>query len=381
MPFTYSLEQNRVVFKPISSGCGQIVFLLFGSVFTVIGVLLILFNHSTELPFSVIKWVVPIFGLLAFYAGVVYPKRMRLNHPDELVFDNNLGRIEVVQKESSIQKAYIYYDEIEDLIIKTKSHSSSSNRTYHTYHIHFLKKDGGQWELMKLNSHEAASAELEKLKSHLKLEVVPERVEARTEEISKLKILDDHVKTVVNWQNPIGSGPLFLFIFSAIFLTIFWSILGSAAVRNDFGLFGYLIGGFMLVIFSLIIAMNTRKMIKNANTIYTVIITDSDFTYAERDKAERVKKARTVPLKDLHAITFSYSSEDYMRKLFVYTHEQFMEEKNMEASFSVSFLKKMYNFYTGLMSLEIHGLTIVEMLHLENYLQQQIAKRGKVSAA
>lgn len=387
MPFKYTVnDQNKITFTRLNAGCGRFLFIFIGSIFTIIGFFMVASMDDSEMPFSIIQFILPVFGLVAIYAGIMFPKLQQRNIPDEIIFDNSNGRVEINQKESDIKTAYIYYDEIADFIVKAKKHESSSSgtsssRTYYSYHIYLAKKDGGQWELLKFGSESSAQEEVIKLKGLVQLHVPPQRVPPNVTQSQKFKISNDYHKTEISWRNKLGYGPLALAGFSAVFLTIAYAILGSGFIDEDFPVFGYFVVGFIGVVFVIVIGGNIMKMVKNANTVYAIVITGASLDYIERDVAGRIKKTTQFPLPDLHAISFSFDTDNVLRKIFIYTHEQFEKQNTMSVSFSVESIKAMYTFYKGLVSLDLQDLTSVETLQVENYLQQQIRERGNIQVA
>jgi len=126
MPFTYSIpNQDRIVFKRLNSGCGRFLFIFVGCIFTIIGVYLNIFSSDPDSSLVIIGWVFPFFGIVAIYAGAAYPSIQKSTIPDEIIFDNLNGRVEVNQEASGVKTAYIYYDEIEDITFQAKSSGSS----------------------------------------------------------------------------------------------------------------------------------------------------------------------------------------------------------------------------------------------------------------
>lgn len=387
MPFKYTVkDQNKITFTRLNAGCGRFLFIFVGTIFTLIGLCLIAFMENPQMPFSIIRFVVPIFGLGAIYAGIMFPKMQQRNIPDEIIFDNANGRVEINQKESDIKTAYIYYDEIADFIVKAKKQESSSSgtsssRTYYTYHVYLKKKDGGQWELLKFGSESSAVEEVLKLKSLVRLEMPPQKVSPDVTQSQKFKISNDYHKTEISWRNKIGYGPLFLALFCALFLTIGYAILGSGFLEEDFPVFAYFVVGFIGVVFVIVIGGTIMRMVKNANTVFAIVVSTANLDYIERDVAGRIKKTVQFPLSDLHAISFSFDTDNVLRKIFIYTHEQFEKQNTMTVSFSLESIKAMYAFYKDLVSLDLQDLTAVETLQVENYLQQQIRERGNIQVA
>jgi hypothetical protein len=388
MPFKYVVpSSDRVVFTRLERGCNRFMFVAIGSLFTLIGIGLIIFGGGIEMPFGMIRFIFPLFGLIAIYAGLALPRTQRRSTPDEIIFDNLNGRVEVNQQDSDIKTAFIYYDEIEDLILKIKkeesrsSSSTTSTRSYYSYHVYLVKKDGGQWELLKRGTEAAALEEIAKLKVIINLNAMPQRVDLNLKQSTKYNVVNEHHYTEINWRNKIGFGPIFLGAFVALFVTIGYIILKSGPAHSDFPIFGYVVAGFIGIVFLVVVAGNVLKMIKNSKTIYALVISSSGLDYVERDLSGRIQKTIHFPLADVHAVSFSFDTDSTMRKIFIYTHTQFQQQKSMKVSFNIEALKDMYNFYKNLVALEMQDLTPVEALHIENYIQQQIKDRGNIQVA
>ncbi len=391
MPFSYTIAgQDRVVFTRLKSGCGQSVFIVVGSLFALIGMGLLVFAPADAgMPLSMMRYLFPLFGIIAVVVGIRLPGLQGKSTPDELIFDNINGRVQVNQQQSEIKTAYMYYDEIEGFRLKIKKESSSSSGTrssgsYYTYHVYLQKKDGGQWELMSMGSERAALGHIETLKQAVRLDVNPVRMPVDSAKSSKYDLKDYGHKLELSWKNPVGLTALFLIGFSIIFLSIFYTIMSTAFDMEDgFPVFFVLIGGFIAVVFLIVIGGNVIRVLKNAKTVYAIAITDSTLDYYEKDSAGRIKKDVRFPLLDIHAISFSFDTQSTLRRVFIYTHEQFKKKNEIESNpkLSIDYIRTMYNFYREIVSLDMQELTSVEALYLENYLQEQIRQRGRVGVS
>jgi hypothetical protein len=389
MPFSYIIAApDRVVFTRLKSGCGQSIFIIVGTVFTLIGIGLLIFATDAELPLSMMRFLFPLFGIIAIVVGVKLPKMQSKSTPDQLIFDNVNGRVQISQEYSDIKTAYIYYDEIEDFKLKIKSESSSSStrssRTYYSYHVYLQKKDGGQWELLRSGSEGAANKDMAALKQAINLKASPVRMLAYTAQSSKYDVRDYGHKVELSWKNPVGLTAFFLIAFSIVFISVFYTIMRTAFdVEDDFPVFFVLVGGFIAAVFLIVIVGNFIKVIKNSKTVYAVAITDSSLDYFEKDNTGRIKKDIRFPLSDIHAISFSFDTQSTLRKLFIYTHEQFKKKSDIDDNpkLSIGYLKSMYDFYKEIVALDMQELTSVEALHVENYLQEQIRQKGQTSVS
>lgn len=386
MPFEYKIaNQDRIVFTRESAGCSRFLFVFVGTVFILVGAGLLIFSKKEEFLLVVMTFLFPTFGLIAVVAGLRLPTIQARTIPDEIIFDNVNGRVQINQRVSEIKTAFIYYDEIQDFIIKIKKHESNSSsgrssRTYYSYHVYLQKKDGGTWELLKRNKEEDAKTEIDKIKSGVRLTQSPVREQSNQALSQKYTLRDYGTKAELTWRNPVGYGPLYLIAFAAVFLTVLYAIFETANF-SDFGFFGYFIIGFILIVFTIVIGGNAFKMIKNFKTEYMISISDMSLNYIEKDRAGRTKKDVYFPMNDLYALSFSFDTDEMMRRIYIYTREQFQKLNTMEVSLSFESIREIFNFHSQLVSIEIQSLTPVETLHLENFLQQKIKEKGRADVA
>lgn len=386
MPFSYNpTNPDKIVFKRLSDGCSRFMFFTIGLIFTIVGGCMLYFMKSNEMPFVLFKYLLPAFGIGAMYIGIILPKMQRKSTPDEIIFDNLNGRVEINQKESEINTAYIYYDEIQGFDVIVKSHTNSSGKrtnTHYTYHVQLNKKDGGHWELLKINSELDAQTEITKLTSLIKLSTPPKKVAVCLHPSKKYTITTGYQKVELNWRNKLGAGPLVLGIFSIVFITVLYGIMSTmSSMSAELPLFGIFIGSFIVIVFLIVIIGNAMKMIKNAKTDYAVAITRSYFTYFEKDHSGRIKREDRFPFEELHAIAFSFDTEEAMRKIYIYTKKQYEKKREMKPSFSIDYITSVFEFQNSLIALDMQSLTAVEALHIENYLQEQIKEIGNAEVA
>jgi ABC-type multidrug transport system fused ATPase/permease subunit len=390
MPFTYTiLNQDRVVFTRLKSGCGSALFIVVGSIFTVTGIGLLIFTDDPQMPLSMMRLIFPAMGIIAIVVGINFSKLQRKSTPDEIIFDNLNGRVQINQATSDLKTAFIYYDEVSDFTLKIKSERSSSSststtRSSYSYHVYLSKKDGGQWELLVRNTEASAIDDIARLKSAIRLDATPVRESTNIRNSSKYIISDFGHKAELCWKNPVRVAALFIVLFSVFFISTFYTVMATAfQVEDGLPVFFMLIGAFIAVIFLIVIGGNIMRLIRNSKTVYAVVITDSSLDYFEKDNAGRIKKDVRFPLAELHAISFSFDTQDSLRKIFIYTRDQFEKKNQIEnkPKFSIEYIKTLYNFYKGLIALDMQELTAVEALCVENYLQEQVRLRGRANVA
>jgi hypothetical protein len=389
MPFTYTVsDPEKIVFTRLKEGCGRSLFIMIGSLFTIIGIGLFVFTEDPEMPLATMRFLFPAFGLVAVFAGIKLPEIQRRTTPDEIIFDNANGRVQVNQAASDIKTGYIYFDEIQDLIIQTKKvetsnrSDTSTTGTYYTYHVYLLKKDGGQWELLKRSTEALALADIIILKNLIQFSATPKREHAQINQSRKFSVTNSDTKTELSWRNPLGYGPLFLFLFCVAFLTTAYTIFSTATSMDfDMPVFGYFVAAFIGIVFVVVITGNILKLVKNSKTIYGVAVSPFAVDYFERDLGGRIMKNVQFPMTDLHALSFSFDTDQSLRKIFIYTHEQFRKKDSFKPSFSVHYVKELYDFYQSLVALDLQDVPAVEALQIENFLQEKIREVGKTEVA
>lgn len=385
MPFKYKhTNQDKIVFTRLNESGSRILIFLISIIFTIIGFGFLYFVKSSDVLITTLKFSFPSFGLMGIYIGIIFPKLQKTKIPDEIIFDNSKGRVEVKQKLSEINLAYIYYDEIADFVIIPKKIQQNNNTqitsyTKYNYHIYLVKKDGGQWELLKTSNEKKALLDVANLKTIIKLSVPPQKVELSVPQSLKYSILKKYNKVELSWRNKIGSSAFFLAIFSLVFVAFSYAIIYTGnSMFTDLPIFFYIVYGFIATLFVFVIGFNANAMIKNAKTIYSLVISDQFLTYFEKNQEEIIKKEIKIKFSDIHAISFSFDTDNTMRKIFVLTHEQFKQKNNTKVSLSLDYFKSIFEFYQSLVSLNIDDLTAVEALYIETYLQQQIREIGNV---
>lgn len=383
MSFKYSAVNDKIIFSRAGAGCSRIALIVFGSFFALIGIGLFIFDSSSSF-FSSIRIMFTAMGSIFVLIGIKLPKMMGKAYPDKLVFDNTNGRIEVRQEASEVKLAYMYYDEIADILVRARSEdndsSSTGSRTY-SYYVYLVKKDGGEWELLKRGSHEGAEEDVARLKQLIRFDAVPVKVPVSIGTSKKYTITKGAHKTELSWRNTLGIQEISLAIFAGLFIFMAGSIFSLVDELSAFTIFFMLIAGFISLVFLLVMGYFFRKALKNLRTTYAVSISSMTFEYMERDKQGRELKSERVPLNELHAIAYSFNTDKEMRKVFVYTHDQFQQKDKLPYDLSLETIKAHFAFYNSLMRFELKNLTPVETLCLENYLQQAIKERANIEVA
>lgn len=382
MPFKYTAVNDTIVFTRAGTGCARAAAIVFGSFFAIIGFGLFAFESESSI-FFMFRFMFAALGSTFVLVGITLPKLMGKAYPDKIIFDNTNGRIEVSQEASEVKTAYMYYDEIEDFVVRVRSEDNNSKaygRSY-SYFVFLVKKDGGEWELVKRRERAHAEEDAARLKQLVKFDAKPVKVPVSVEPSKKYTITKGALKTEVSWRNTLGMQEIRLAIFAAFFIITAAGIFSVVNSLSDFPVFFMIIAGFIGTLFVVIIGYYSRKALRNLKTAYAISISSMTFEYIERDKHGRELKSERIPLASLHAIAFSFNTEKTMRKVFVYTHDQFQRKNKLSNDISIEAFKSHFSFYNSLLRFELKNLTPVETLYLENFLQDAIRERSGVDVA
>ena len=382
MPYQLtSADQQKIVFERNVSGCSRALFIAVGAIFLLVGCGINLLSSGFEFPFALFKIFFPLFGLGAIAVGIFLPK-MATTDPEVITFDHNKGAVIIHMTKDGNQTGYIRYDEIEkfDTYVERRSSSSSTSSARSTYsyyyHVFLRKKDGGEWFLSQSETQNAADEILQKLKSSVQTTKIASFLPAPvlTDKISKEEKMD---KTVIQWQNKVGIfGPIFLLIFASVFLGIFSMIFTGEF--GDIAFFFYMIAGFTIAVFGIILFFAIKKMIKDATTRYAIAVGKSSLEYNEISKStETIKNMKTIPLPDVYSVAYSFSSiSNYSGGgLSILTQKEHLQVQH-ERDHPLEALKNIFSSKNKPLTLSITALNPIECLQLENWLQELIRKKG-----
>jgi hypothetical protein len=377
-----SADAHKIVFQRASEGCSTAVFVIVGSVFTLIGVAINLLSTDMEFPFLLFKILFPVFGVGAIAAGIAAPKIAKRTIPELISFRNDQGAVVVEMDSSTRQTSHIRYDEIEkfDIYVESRSSSSSSSRPsriVYYYHVLLRKKDGGEWFITECNSQKQAEEIIQQLTTGVKLTnpCTLSNNQTLTSKLSKQEGID---KTVIHWQNKVGFfAPVFLIFFSIAFLSIL-----STAFTSTFDLNGfvYFVIGFMLLVFSLVMFVTIKNMIKEATTRYAISIDRSALEYYEFSKSSGImKNKKSIPLTEVHSIVYSFAPiKNYSNSgLTISTEKETLQAKENKDK-PLTGLKNLFSGKGQPINLSITALNPVECLQLESWLQDLIKKKGNL---
>lgn len=381
-----SSDAHKLVMERESVAAATGIFVGVGALFFFIGAGLNIFMDSWEMPFMLFRILFPLFGLGAIVAGLRNPKQVQNTQPEQFIFDHDKGAIVVQMTKMGDERGYIRYDEVAgfDIYIEKRSSSgsgSSRSRTYYHYHIYIKKKDGGEWHIMDFSDHATAQAMVAQLTAQVPLDK-PFNISAQPKLTNKIEKKDGLDKTIIHWQNKVGWGqPVFLVVFSIIFLSILSSFFSFDTGGGGIDWFFMIVIGFMLFVFGIVMFTVVRKLIKDATTRYAVSVDRTNLEYYEfSKKTGTIKDKKTLPLSMVQSISYTYSpSKQYqeaglkiLTKADIDRAEE-IKEKPLEA------LKDLFKAENGPIVLSITALNPVECLQLESWLQELILKKSNVT--
>lgn len=377
-----SADAHKIIFQRATDGCSTAVFVVVGFVFTFIGVALNLLSTDTEFPFILFRILLPLFGVGAIAAGIAAPKIAKRTIPEFISFQNDQGAVVIEMDSSTKQTSHIRYDEIEkfDIYVESRSSSSSSNRPsriVYYYHVLLRKKDGGEWFITECKSQQEAEEMIQQLAAGVKL-TNPCTLSNNQLLTPKLYKQEGADKTIIHWQNKVGFfAPVFLVFFSVAFLSIL-----STAFTSTFDLNGfvYVVIGFILLVFCLVMFMTVKNMFKQATTRYAISIDRSALEYYEFSKSSGImKNKKAIPLSEVYSIIYSFAPvKNYSNSgLTISTEKESVQAKENKDK-PLTELKNLFSGKDKPISLSITALNPVECLQLESWLQDLIKKKGNL---
>lgn len=377
-----SADAHQIIFERAKDGCTNTIFISVGSFFMLIGVAFNLLSTDTDFPFVLFKILLPVFGVGAIAAGIAAPKIAKRTIPELISFQNDQGAVVIVMDSSTKQTGHIRYDEIEkfDIYMESRSSSSSSNRPsriVYYYHVLLRKKDGGEWFITESKTQKEAEEIIQQLTAGIKLTnpCTISNNQILTPKLSKQEGID---KTIIHWQNKVGLfTPVFLVFFSIAFLSIL-----STAFTSNFGLNGfvYLVIGFILLVFCLVMFVTIKKMIKEATTRYAISIDRSALEYYEFSKSSgTMKNKKSVPLIGVCSIVYSFAPvKNYSTSGLTISTEKDISQTKENKDNPLTELKNLFSGKGQAINLSITALNPVECLQLESWLQDLIKKKGNL---
>ena len=379
-----SQDTGNLVLERKSAGWMMFAFIMGGALFFGIGLVINSMNWGDSPAPLLFRILFPTMGLGAILAGINIPRIHRKTIPELIIFDNHKGVVSVHMSKDGDQVGYIRYEEIEkfDLQVEERRSSStssgklSSSTTYY-YHVLLRKKNGSEWYLIESGSKKFAEEMIQRLRTSVHLEV-PCSLRISTVLTDKLIKEESRSKTILKWENKVSPFAfLFILLFAVVFLSVLYSIVVENNRFNDFDAFLYLIAGFIFCVFCFVMFTVIRKMIKNASSLYKIVIDKDNFEYHELTKtSETIKKTKSIALKDIYGISYSFirGKNDGNTGLSVLTKNDY----DRIQSYKNKPLQAVKDFFTGKdtsVKLDITALNPVECLQLETWLQEVIKRK------
>jgi hypothetical protein len=388
MPYEINYSgTDKIILQRRSVMGAMILIIMIGSIFTIVGIGVIYLLKNTEPPFSYMRFLFLIFGILAIVGGINYPKFTKARIPEMIIFDNQKGYIEIEQNSKVSQKGYISYQDIANFDIHEEYHSgsgssnkysNSSNRGYYTYHVLLRKRDRGEWYLREWRSRNDAEKMVAEFKA-LKL-TAPATNIPKSELSNKLNKESMGEKTILSWRNKLGASP-FIFTVVVLFVGAFLYMIATLLITKGGDILVvpvYLILGFISLIFLGIVFLQTRKMIKNATTTYSISVSRNTIEYAESDNSGNVRSSKIIPLKDAYSIVFSHKSSEKNAPLYIFTKNEADKYAQVKSNpVNIESIKNIFGMVKDTISLNIEGLNAVECLQVENWLQELILAKSE----
>ncbi len=375
-------DSNKIIFERDAVKGLAAIFVGAGSLFLFIGIMLNVFMDSWEMPNILFRLLFPGFGSLFIGAGLYIPKQTRNTTPEQITFDHNKALVIIEMIKGGNEMGYIRYDEIEgfDIHVEKQTSSSSSGRsssTTYTYHVFLKKKDGGEWFLTQSGSLGKAEAALSILRAQVALNK-PSTLSPSAKLTAKISKQEGIDKTVIHWQNKVSFWmPVFLIVFSVVFLSILSTAFSGFGGDMDFFVYGVV--GFMVFVFLIVMVSIIRKLIKDATTRYAVAVSKVQLEYYEFSKSTgTMKNQKALPIENVDRIVYSFApaKSNLNSTLRILTREDVTHWQKVQEN-PLTALKDIFTGKNQPITLSITALNPVECLQLESWLQELILKKSE----
>ncbi len=390
-----SSSADQVILERANSGSTKTVFLIVGSIFTLVGLVMLLLM-PWEFPFLIFKLVFPSIGIFVVYTAFTYDKNNKKTTLSKVVFDNKLGCVALELSDVEQYRGYIKYEEIEKFGIYIETHSSSKGHKTYYYHTVLYKKDGGEWFLTKHSTENEANEDLQKLRANVNLSQI---YIANFSPVfsNKLEKKEGLNKTSIFWQNEVKLATVaFLVGFGAIFCSILYAVVKSMSFKVSFEIFPIIICGFIFIVFGIIMFSIIKQLIKDATTKYSIAVSHSSFDYLELDKkTSEVKLSKSIPLDQLYSIVYNYwtKSNNQPNKLIIFNKEGYdklisyrnnpnLQFEALANQFKENLKQGVFHFdfsYSNQIELVFATLNPIECLQLETWLQEIIKSKNQMA--
>lgn len=356
--------------------------ILFGSLFVGVGLLIaILAPYQSDT--STANKIIFIFaggGALTIIFALSLPQSLKRRIPEQVIFDNTKGIVRFIHNTKSIAQAeaFIRYDEIERLDVRQETHTHNSkgrSKTYYTYYASILKKDLGSFDFFDSTDSEKVQKFVQQIAKTVDL-TQPSTVSIRPELPGSVQKDIRSAKVYIRWKNAFNFLSLVSLLFTAYIAYFLFSLI---SLIKNLPTIGFVIIGFIICVFLLITVVHIRNIIKDFTTIFGFCISRQDFEYFEEKKNGKVKTIQKIPLNQLHSVTFNLTISSTQDFIILYTQNAYKKQKKLkEKDFSVSNVKDAFSLQKEQISLKSKGLTTVEKIQLEYWIQEVIKDKSSI---
>lgn len=372
MTFRFTTTPQQLSFERIDRrrAYGLVVFVAL--LFMLVGIFVLLWGEALFGAFFAAL------GFLIFLVGVFSPDEKKRIIPKRFVFNNTAGRLDVVMSATGRQ-SFIPYAEIEGFFQHTlRFVKGGYQREIHL--IYVRKKDGGVWFVYDHVSKRNADDVFQQLVAGVNLQA-PLIAPTQTAGLGGLKNVSTPQRPVLEWGGEIGwLGLLIVGLFIGMFGLIPASMILDPTASSSKQAGGWVLAVVVSLAFVVTIALLLRKMLQ----IHRISFDAQHLNYTTRFRFLGGNEKRTaLPLRHVVRVVFSFMQTDQeiiAPEIFLLTKEQAEKvstrERKPEQPIDVVFWEN-----DKPLSLPITGLTPVDGLALEHWLQAQISNRSGLPVA
>lgn len=368
MAISYNVHEehpDRLVFREKRTAIFlAMVFTPIGGIAFFIGLYLTFARDYGE-PLAVPAIIATSFGL-AFGAAGVLLYVLRDGNPHEFVFDNQKQGVRIRQrKRGKMQEVTIPYRDIARFAIRTRMSSSSSSSggtQTRTYHIVFWQKhDSSIWDLREFTRRKQAKAFCQYMEDFLerKPDVVPP--ETPYELPATISRTTTQTGIQISWRNT----PQLSFVIFLLILMGFWGI-DCVLLISSMSVPFFILTALLTLISALIVV----DLYKNLTTKYALRLSKTHLAFLENGKEKK-----HLLMKDIAAVNFDLKDSIGGTPIRILTHSQLQGvQRNKQPGLDdvLGLLKSALTIFR----IKIDGLTVVEKVQLEHFLQQEMTKLG-----
>lgn len=218
---------------------------------------------GADAEFSFIGFFLAAFGIIMFVAGGFALPAQYKRIPQELVFNNKDGVVEVRMGEQN-HFGYIPYSDIEGFGARTITPDKFTSEEQVSRHkVWMKKKDGATWDLMSGPSYENAKKMNELLRNEVQLSVPP-NPSLKNALTDKIKAADSGGKAFMYWRGSFQVGFVMVLVFTLLIVV--------CAVKAILGLGMNFVPGATFAVVALGMCFLVYKMFQAARRQYGITI-------------------------------------------------------------------------------------------------------------